>query len=171
LNEEKWSANYFKESLIRFHPGLVANQCAMERLILLLLGLNLRKTQDGISLDFEYSSNLLKKGIEILRGMFGEDQGNAAAIHLKNMYNISVPGFFKNLIFKGGPNLNPGVILIKDKFTLDSMVDNFNKSFSSIGITVERSEIKSECQAVLMKFDKDEASNFSWLVEWMDNLS
>jgi hypothetical protein len=43
LNDEKWTADYFKESLRRFHPGLVSNQCAMERLVLLLLGLNLRK--------------------------------------------------------------------------------------------------------------------------------
>lgn len=71
MNDEKWSADYFKESLRRFHPGLVSNQCAVERLILLLLGLNLRMEQDGGSLDFEYSSNLLKKGIEILRGIFG----------------------------------------------------------------------------------------------------
>jgi hypothetical protein len=89
LNDETWTADYFKESLRRFHPELVSNQCAMERLILLLLGLNLRKTQDGSSLDFEYSSNLLKKGIEILRHIFGEEEGNVAAIHLKNMYNIS----------------------------------------------------------------------------------
>ena len=135
-------------NLRQFHLGIVSNQCAMERPILLLLGLNLRKTQDGNSLDFEYSSNLLKKGIEIIRGIFGEEEGNTAAIHLKNMYNITAPGFFKNLIFKGGPNLNPGVISIKDRFTLDSMIDNFNKNFSSIGITVERSEIKSECNAV-----------------------
>jgi hypothetical protein len=167
LNDEKWSANYFKESLKRFHPGLVSNQCAMERLILLLLGLNLRKMQDGISLDFEYSSNLLKKGIEILRGIFGEEEGDAAAIHIRNMYNISAPGFFKNLIFNGGPNIRPGVISIKDKFTLDSLVDNFNKSFSGIGITVERPEIKSECNAVLTKLNKDEVSTYSWLVKWL----
>ena len=167
LNDEKWSANYFKESLKRFHPGLVSNQCVMERLILLLLGLNLRKTQDGISLDFEYSSNLLKKGIEILRGIFGGEEGDAAAIHIRNMYNISAPGFFKNLIFNGGPNIRPGVISIKDKFTLDSLVDNFNKSFSGIGITVERPEIKSECNAVLTKLNKDEVSTYSWLVKWL----
>ena len=167
LNDEKWSANYFKESLKRFHPGLVTNQCAMERLILLLLGLNLRKTQDGISLDFEYSSNLLKKGIEILRGIFGEEEGDAAAIHIRNMYNISAPGFFKNLIFNGGPNIRPGVISINDKFTLDSLVDNFNKNFSGIGITVERPEIKSECNAVLTKLNKDEVSTYSWLVKWL----
>jgi Protein of unknown function (DUF559) len=71
------------------------------------------------------------------RGVFGEQEGNTAAIHLKNMYNITAPGFFKNLFFKGGPNLNPGVISIKDRFTLDSIINNFNKNFSSIGITVE----------------------------------
>ena len=171
LNDEKWSADYFKESLRRFHPALVTNQCAMERLILLLLGLNLHKGQDGISLDFEYSSNLLKKGIEIIRSIFGEEEDNAAAIHLKNMYNITAPGFFKNLIFKGGPNLNPGVISIKDRFTLDSMIDNFNKNFSSIGINVERSEIKSECRAVLRELDKWEDPAYSRLVEWMNSLS
>ncbi len=143
----------------------------MERLILLLLGLNLRKTQDDINLDFEYSSNLLKKGIEILRGIFGEEEGDAAAIHLKNMYNITAPGFFKNLIFNGGPVIRPEVISIKDKLTLDSLVDNFNKNFSSIGLTVEHSEIKSECNEVLVKLDKRQAPTYSWLVEWMNNLA
>jgi hypothetical protein len=47
----------------------------------------------------------------------------------------------------------------------------FNKSFSDIGITVERSEIKSECNAVLMKFDKAEKSAYSCLVEWTSNIS
>jgi very-short-patch-repair endonuclease len=171
LNDEKWTADYFKESLTQFHPQLIANQCAMERLILLLLGLNLHKGQDDSSLDFEYSSNLLKKGIEILRYIFGEEQGNAASVHLRNMYNISAPGFFKNLIFKGGPNLNPGVILIKDKSTLDPLIYNFNKNFSSMGITVVRSEIKSECNAVLMKLNKDEVPAYSWLVEWMNEVA
>jgi very-short-patch-repair endonuclease len=170
LSDEKWTANYFKESLKRYHPGIVTNQCAMERLILLLLGLNLRKTQDGSSLDFEYSSNLLKKGIEIIRDIFGGDEGDAAAIHLRNMYNISAPGFFKNLIFKGGPNLNPRVISIKDKFALDSVIDNFNENFSDIGIAVVSSEIKSECNAVLKKFDDDEISIYSWLVEWINSI-
>jgi len=102
----------------------------MERLILLLLGLNLRKTQDGISLDFEYSSNLLKKCINFLKGIFGEEEGNAAAIHLKNMYNISAPGFFT--------------------------ICDFNKYLSDIGISVVLSEIKTECNAVMMKMDRND---------------
>ena len=59
LNDEKWLADYFKESLKLFHPRLVSNQCAMERLILLLLGLNLRKTQDGNSLELSDLGSML----------------------------------------------------------------------------------------------------------------
>ena len=38
-----WSVDYFTQSLSQLHPKLVTNQCAMERFILLLLGLNLHK--------------------------------------------------------------------------------------------------------------------------------
>jgi hypothetical protein len=164
-----WSVDNFKESLARLHDKLVTNQCAMERLILLLLGLNLRKREDG-NLDFEYSLTFLKKCIEILRGLFGEENGDMATIHLKNMYNISTPGFFKNLIFNGGPKINPGIVSINDEGVLNCHIDNFNKSFSSIGITVERREIKSECAAKLRKFGKEdnELSKYNWLIEWMD---
>ena len=169
LNEGMWSVDNFKESLARLHPKLVTNQCAMERLILLLLGLNLRKREEG-SLDFEYSLTFLNRSIEILRGLFGEEEGNMAAIHLKNMYNISAPGFFKNLIFNGGPNINPGIVSINDEGVLNCHIDNFNKSFSSMGITVERREIKSECAATLKKFgeDADELSKYKWLLKWID---
>jgi hypothetical protein len=39
-----------------------------------------------------------------------------------------------------------------------------------MGITVERREIKSECNAILKKFDKDdnELSKYNWLIEWID---
>ena len=69
-----WSVDKFKESLTRLHPKLITNQCAMEKFILLLLGLNLLR-EDG-SLDFEYSLTFLKKCIRILRGLFGEEDGN-----------------------------------------------------------------------------------------------
>jgi hypothetical protein len=141
----------------------------MEKLILLLLGLNLHKREDG-SLDFEYSLNFLKKSIEVLSGLFGEEEDNMAAIHLKNIYDISAPGFFKNLIFNGGPNINPGIVSINDEGVLNCHIDNFNKSFSSIGITVERREIKSEIAATLKKFGKEdnELSKYNWLLGWID---
>jgi hypothetical protein len=55
----RWSVDNFKESLARLHPKLVTNQCAMKKFILLLLGLNLHRREDG-SLDFEYSLNFPK---------------------------------------------------------------------------------------------------------------
>jgi hypothetical protein len=74
---------------------------------------------------------------------------------------------FKNLIFRGGPNLNPGVISIKDKSTLDLTINSFNRYFSNIGISVVRSEIRAECNAVMMKMDRNEVSTYDWLVELM----
>jgi hypothetical protein len=71
----------------------------MERFILLLLGLNLHKKEDG-NLDFEYTLNFLNKCIEILRRLFSEE-ASEVDVHIKNMYNISAPSFFKNLIFNG----------------------------------------------------------------------
>jgi hypothetical protein len=55
------------------------------------------------------------------------------AIHLKNIFNESAPGFFKNLIFKGGPNIDTGIVSIKDKESLTFHIDNFNKYLSELG--------------------------------------
>jgi very-short-patch-repair endonuclease len=134
--ESAWRVEYFKQSLTQIHPKLVTNQCAMERFILLLVGLNLHKREDG-SLDFEYTLNFLKKCIEILRGLFSKE-ANTVAIHLKNMYNISAPGFFKNLIFSGGPNINPRIVSIESEDSLNYHIDAFNTIFSELGITAGR---------------------------------
>jgi len=164
-DEERWSAEYFKDTLTRFHPELVKNQCAMERLILALSGVTLQNDQDG-GLDFNHSMKLFERCIGILRVLF-DKEGDMAAVHLKNMYNITAPGFFKNLIFKGGPKINPGIVSIGDKATLDSHINNFNNNFSKVGITVEPSDIKTECDAVLSKLSgKDEISKYNWLIEW-----
>jgi very-short-patch-repair endonuclease len=169
-NDAKWSVDYFKQSLTQLHPKLVTNQCAMEKFILLLLGLNLYKGEDG-NLDFDYTLNFLKKSIEILRGLFNQQAGTVD-IHLKNIYNISAPNFFKNLIFKGGPNINVGIVSIDNEDSLNHHIDNFNASFSHIGIAVERRDIKSECAAALTKLSKkdnnNELSKYDWLVEWMN---
>jgi very-short-patch-repair endonuclease len=169
LSEERWSVEFFRDSLKQFHPKLITNQCAMEHFILLLLGLNLFKSKNG-TLDFKPSLKFLKRSTEILRGLFG-DEGDAAAIHLKNMYNISAPGFFKNLIFKGGPNINPGIISIRDRDSLDYHINNFNRNLSEYGITVESSEIKEECYAYIEKLDENHLSTFSWVREWVLNKS
>lgn len=167
LNDESWSVDFFRKSLSRLHPELVKNQCAIERLILLLHGLSLRKTQDGNKLDFEYSLNFFKKSLNLLEEIFPEN-GNMAAIHLKNMFNETSPGFFKNLIFRGGPNINPGIVSIKNKDSLNCHIDSFNKNLAELGITVEYSDIIQECKATLQKFNEKEKIDFTWLIELMD---
>ena len=175
--ESAWSVDYFKQFLTQIHPKLVTNQCAMERFILLLVGLNLHKREDG-SLDFEYTLNFLKKCIEILRGLFSQE-ASAVDVHIGNMYNISAPGFFKNLIFNGGPNINPGIISIENEASLNYHIDAFNTIFSGLGITVGRQDIKSECAATLAKLrKKDDAdhdgtnnnglSKYKWLIDWLN---
>jgi hypothetical protein len=171
-NESAWSVEYFKQSLTQIHPKLVTNQCAMEKFILLLLGLNIHKREHG-NLGFEYTFNFLKKSIDIMREMFSQE-ANTVDIHLKNMYNISAPGFFKNLIFNGGPNINPGIVSIRNVDSLNYHIDSFNTSFSQLGISVEKQDIKSECAATLTKLSKkyddntDELSKYDWLIEWMN---
>jgi len=172
-NEEAWSVDYFKQSLTQLHSKLITNQCAMEKFILLLLGLNLHKRDDDNNLDFKYTLNFLNKSIEVLKGLFKTD-ANTVVTHLKNMYNISAPGFFKNLIFNGGPNINPGIVSIENESSLNYHIDNFNTSFSHLRITVERQDIKSECAATLTKLSKihddnnNELSRYNWLIEWMN---
>jgi len=55
LREESWTAYYFKQQLPKLELILVTNQSALERFMLLLLGLNLKTSDEGI-LDFEYSA-------------------------------------------------------------------------------------------------------------------
>jgi very-short-patch-repair endonuclease len=174
--ESAWSVDYFKQSLIQLHPKLINNQCAMERFILLLVGLNLHKKDDG-KLDFEYTLNFLKKCIEILRGLFNQE-ASMVDVHIKNMYNISAPGFFKNLIFNGGPNINPGIVSIENEKSLNYHIDSFNTILSELGITVGRQDIKSECAAALAKLSKkdgyddgtnnNDLSKYEWLIDWMN---
>src|SRR5918911_2603913 len=175
--ESAWQVDYFKQSLIHLHPKLVTNQCALERFMLLLVGLNLQKKEDG-NLDFEYTVGFLKKCIEILRGLFSQE-ASEVDVHIKNMYNISAPGFFKNLIFNGGPNINPGIVSIDNEDTLNYHIDAFNASFSHLGTSVERQDIKSECAATLAKLSKKDGyhddtnsnnglSKYKWLIDWLN---
>jgi very-short-patch-repair endonuclease len=174
--ESAWSVDYFKKSLTQLHPKLVTNQCAMERLILLLVGLNLLKKDDG-NLDFEYTLNFLKRCIEIFRGLFSQE-ASMVDVHIKNMYNISAPGFFKNLIFNGGPNINPGIVSIENEDSLNYHIDAFNTIFSELGITVGIQDIKSECAEVIAKLSKkdgyhddtnnNDLSKYEWLIDWMN---
>lgn len=162
LKEELWTADYFKLHLPDYDSILVQNQSALERFMLLLLGLNLKTGDDG-ALDFEYSAQVFGKGIEIIREIFGE-QGATASIHLKNMFNVSAPGFFKNLVFSGGPNINPGIVSINNLNLLKRQISEFNRHFSSYQVSVEEDEVRDECLYAFKNIETN--ANFQWMAEW-----
>ena len=162
LKEELWTADYFGPHLPDYDSILVQNQSALERFMLLLLGLNLKTGDDG-ALDFEYSAQVFGKGIEIIREIFGE-QGATASIHLKNMFNVSAPGFFKNLVFYGGPNINPGIVSINNLNLLKRQISEFNRHFSSYQVSVEEDEMRDECLYAFKNIETN--TNFHWMAEW-----
>jgi hypothetical protein len=51
LTFENWTARYFKQILSVYDSRLVTNQCAMERMILYLLGLNILGRQDAAKIN------------------------------------------------------------------------------------------------------------------------
>ena len=141
---------------------LITNQSALERFMLLLLGLGL-KTIDGM-LDFEYAAKLFGRSILIVQEIFGE-HGEMAGIHLKNMFNVSAPGFLKNLVFLGGPKIKLGIVSITNLQSLKMHINAFNENFSRYGVAVEEAEVKVECLYALKKM-KDPNSSFQWIIEW-----
>ena len=59
----------FKNILEKFHPELLKNECAVEGIILGLIGLNLHTDQNNV-IDFESSAKLLEKYIDIMQELF-----------------------------------------------------------------------------------------------------
>ena len=162
LKEESWTAGYFKLRLRDYDSILLQNQSALERFMLLLLGLNLKTDDNGI-LDFEHSAEVFGKSIQIIREIFGE-QGETAGIHLKNMFNVSAPGFFKNLVFFGGPNINPGIVSINNLKLLKAHINEFNRQFSSYQVSVKEEEVRDECLYALNNIETN--AQFQWITEW-----
>ena len=189
--ENNWTTDYFKESLSQYDQRIVSNECAMERFMLQLLGLNLRKKEDpnannAIIIDFEHFSILFGKAIKIISDIFGSQiSGN----YLKNSFNITAPNFIKNLVFEGGPKINPGIVSIKDSTTLEIYIESFNHNFSKLGISVAKSDVMIECikelekrKKMMMMMTKTSTNNtdndnqgdnckrviegYQWLIEW-----
>jgi Protein of unknown function (DUF559) len=155
--ENNWTTVYFKESLSQYDQRIVSNQCAMERFMLQLLGLNLlckkedANANNAIIIDFEHFSMLFGKAIKIISDLFGSQiSGN----YLKNSFNITAPNFIKNLVFEGGPKINPGIVSIKDSTMLEIYIESFNHNFSKLGISVTKSDVMIECIKELEKRKK-----------------
>jgi len=120
---------------------------------------------------------LFSKAMEIISDLFGS---KISSTHLQNSFNITAPNFIKNLVFEGGPKINPRIVSIDDSTNLDSHIENFNLNFSKLGITVEKFDVMIECTKELekkMKRDYDDQNmnnkrkfDYQWLVKWC-NLS
>jgi very-short-patch-repair endonuclease len=180
----KWNISYFKEFLSQYSPTPIGNRCAMERILFMLLGLNLCTKKDPQStIDFEHYSMLFEKSIGIMKGLFGE----AAEIELKNAYNITATNFVKNLIFYGKPLIaRIRLVWIKDYENIAFLINDFKKYFYKFRIYVEKSEVKVECLGELEKIEsvlkerneikqqinqnqirESELKRFSWLERWI----
>jgi hypothetical protein len=182
---EKWNVSYFKEFLLQYNPTPIDNRCAMERILFMLLGLNLRLKKDPQStIDFENYSMLFDKSIDIMRNLFGA----SAEVELKNAYNITATNFMKNLIFYGKPLIaRIRIVWIKDYESIIFHINDFKKHFYRFGIYVEESEVKVECLGELEKIEnilkerneikqqinrnqihESELRRFSWLERWIE---
>ena len=80
------------------------------------------------------------------------------------MFNVSAPGFFKNLVFYGGPNINPGVVSINNLNLLKRQISEFNSHFSSYQVSVEEDEVRDECLYAFKNIETN--ANFQWIAEW-----
>jgi very-short-patch-repair endonuclease len=181
---EKWSTSYFKEFLSQYDPTPVGNRCAMERVLFILLGLNLHlKRELQSTIDFEHYSMLFDKSIGIMKSLFGE----TAEIELINAYNMTATNFMKNLIFYGKPLIaRIRIVWIKDHESIVFHINEFKKYFYRFGIYVEESEVKVECLGELDKIEnilkernkikqqinqnqisEGELRRFGWLERWI----
>jgi hypothetical protein len=115
----------------------------MEKIIFILLGLNLRlKQNDESIIDFEHYSFLFDKCMGIMNYLFGKIE----EIELKNAYNMTVTNFIKNIIFYGKPRVaHTRLVWIKHYKAIVSHINDFNEYFYKFGITVEEAEVKTEC--------------------------
>ena len=158
-----WTGQYFKEFLSQYNPTPTANRCAMEKLIFVVLGLNLRsksnRDNNYPNIDFEHYSALFNQCVQIMNYFFGK----IGEIELKNAFNITATNFIKNIIFYGKPRIAQNrLVLIKDYKGIVTHINDFNKHFFKFGISVEELEVKVECIGELEKIKRslEEKSRF-----------
>ena len=56
----------------------------------------------------------------------------------------------------GGPKINAGIISIDNILTLELCIEKFNQTFSKLGITVEKTDVKIECMKEAEENGKEE---------------
>ena len=136
-----WTVDVFNTVISEFISGPNSNRCAVQRLMMLLLGLNFKASDDGTA-DFHNYATLFEKAILILQEFFGD----IATVELKNEFNITATNFLKNLVFYGKPRILPKrVITIQNDDDIQNLVKSFNSNFLKFGIQVSEEDLKIEC--------------------------
>ena len=148
---EGWTVDVFKTVISEFISGPNSNRCVVQRLMMLLLGLNFKASDDGTA-DFQNYAKLFENAIVILQEFFGD----IATVELKNEFNMSATNFLKNLVIYGKPRIVPErVITIQNDEDIQNLLENFNSNFSKFGIQVYEEDLKIEC-----RHEKEKISRF-----------
>ena len=150
-----WTVDVFNDVISEFISGPNSNRCAVQRLMMLLLGLNFRASDDGTA-DFHNYAMLFEKATLILQEFFGD----IATVELKNEFNISATNFLKNLVYYGKPRILPERIVdIKNNDDIQNLVKSFNSNFLKFRIQVSEEDLKIECLHEKEKISKRKLKN------------
>ena len=132
----------------------------MQSIILNLIGHYLKKNKDNLP-DFEEHARLFEKGLNLMIEMFGEN----VSLYFRNIYLITMPNFFKNLVFLGGPWVKKYYFEIPDGNAFDLCINEFNEHFQKFGISVSKDDIREECIEKMNRLES-EVARCKWLREW-----
>lgn len=150
----------FSQRVDSLYPGISSSPTDVEEIMLSAWGWAMRASeQDKECIDYEFAARNFQKAIDISSKILGEN----AKLELINLLLISAPGFIKNLVFQGGPNINTGVVHISNSGQLIKNLDEFNYAFQRFGINVELNHVLDECNARLKKGDL--GNSFAWIKE------
>jgi hypothetical protein len=165
LIHEAWTPTLFIGRINQIDSRIQENQGFMDKLMLLCFGLNLRLVQNHgeiSKLDFCYSLSFFERSLSIMTYLYGE----GGTVGMKNLLNISAPNFFKNIVFLGGPKINPGIIRIPSAKSLKLHIVDFNVNFKKVGIVVEEDDVILECCEALKNKPEGSLSNqLVWIKE------
>jgi very-short-patch-repair endonuclease len=160
---DKWEYDKFCMYLSDIDRNFVTNPCHTERLVLLLLGLDLTTTYSG-KVNFKNFLDIFMKGIDIMSNLYG----HRARIYLINSFSITAANFMKNLVFHGGPRIKPGIVVINNIESLVEHMSEFNNCFSNIGVRLEKDDVKSECRHKLERLYSIDREKYLWLSNWVN---
>jgi hypothetical protein len=128
----------------------------VETTLLSKFGYSLVSEKDSKCLDFHSAAESFKNCLSIAQNLLGP----YGVVGLENSFLITAPNFIKNLVFNGGPRVKPNIVEITNEGELNFTIDKFNQYFREFGITVEKSDVLTECSETLKI---QNSSGLAWL--------